>query len=66
MSHNSATSLTVAYREFLKGGAIQLQSIVLSGKFFSSGKKSLQFESVSVLSIFIPEIPVISKKRSSL
>ena len=34
------------------GWDTQLQSNMLSGKFFSSGKKSLHFEFVSLLSIF--------------
>ena len=40
MSYNFATSLTVAYRGLLKGGAILPKLILLiSGKMFSSGKK---------------------------
>ena len=63
MSHNSARCLTVAYKEFLKGG-IQLQSIMLiRGKNFSSGKKGLYFESVLVLSIFLSKIQVVCRKK---
>ena len=50
-------------RIFKRAGGIQPQSIMLSGKIFQGVKKGLYFESLSVLSIFLPENLVISLKK---
>ena len=64
MSHHSATSLTVAYRGFLKGvGHTTTINYAYWKKFFQVVKKGLHFESVLVLSIFLPKILVISKRK---
>ena len=63
MRHNSTTFFAVAHRGFLKGGPYNYNQLCLMEKFFQMIKKGLHFESVPVLSIFLPKIQVTSRKK---